>query len=339
MPSTIDQVAKQAGVSKATVSRVLNNSKPVKPETRDKVLKAIRALDFKPNPAARSLVYKKSGIIGVVVTDIANLFVSVLVRGIEEIAHSSGYNIFICNSHGSPAKELELLMMLKNKRVDGIIFLTSQLQQEHRDFFITSSQPVALVNVGYEQGDIISICIDNFRAAYDLTAYFIAKGLTKIGMIRAPLEDEYTGRKRFFGYRQALDDHGINYDDNLVATGTLEAEGGYRVALDLCERGVRPQALFVACDLMAFGVIKALREKGLNVPADVEVAGFDDVPMASYYQPALTTIHQPIDEMGRLAAGQLITLIEGREIEQWEIVLPHRLIIRDSTDQKGGGLV
>jgi LacI family transcriptional regulator len=331
MPSTIGQVALRAGVSKATVSRVLNDSKPVNEETRLRVMQAIEELEFTPNPAARSLVYKKSKIIGVIVTDISNLFVSVLVRGIEEIAYSKGYSILICNSYKSTSKELELLNMLKSKRVDGIIFLTSNLRPEHKKIIKSSSEPFALVNAGCDKLGAISVSIDNFKAAYDMTSYFLDKGYTKVGMIYTYFEDKYSGEERYQGYRQALKDYNIEFDERLVAVGDLEADDGYMVVRAMLGSKIRLQALFVACDLMAFGVIRALRECGLSVPEDVEVAGFDDVPMATYFQPALTTVHQPIDRMGRLVAEELIKMVEGADVEKMEIVLPHKIICREST--------
>ncbi len=332
MVTTIDQVAKKAGVSKATVSRVLNDSKPVREETRQRVMQAIKELDFKPNPAARSLVSKKSRIIGVIVTDIANLFVSVLVKGIEDIAYSKNYNIFICNSHGSAQKEVKLLQMLKNKRVDGIIFLTSQLISEHKSFFQKSALPISLVNVSYDGNNIIGVRIDNRKAAYDITCYFLQKGHRHIGMIRAPLEDLDTGKERFLGYCQALQEYGLSLNEELIATGDLEAQDGYRLTSALLKNN-KPDAFVVACDLMAFGVIKAIFDQGYNVPEDIEVAGFDDVPMASYYNPTLTTVRQPIEEMGQLAAEKLIKLIEGEGDREGEMVLPYQIIFRQSTNR------
>ena len=331
MTATIGQVAKRAGVSKATVSRVINNSKPVSERTKALVLEAIDELEFKPNPAARSLVSKKSRMIGVVVTDIANLFVSVLVKGIEQVAYEKGYNIFICNSHGSPEKEMELLMMLKDKRVDGIIFLTSDLKEEHKSFFRESDLPTALVNVSYNQDKTIGIRIDNFKAAYDMTSYFLKKGYKKVGMIRASFADQFTGRDRFVGYWKALLDHDVAFDENLVRIGSLETMDGYKAAKELVNDNNDIEALFVACDLMAFGAIKAIIDLGYRVPEDIEVAGFDDVPMASFYHPTLTTVRQPIEDMGRYSAKKLVKLIEGAAIDQWEIVLPHELVFRDST--------
>jgi LacI family transcriptional regulator len=331
MTATIDQVAKKAGVSKATVSRVINNSKPVSNDKRARVIKAIEELNFKPNPAARSLVSKKSKIIGVVVTDIANHFVSVLVKSIEDIAYNAGYSILICNSYFSAKKENELLMMLKDKRVDGIIFLTTGIKEEQKSFFSQVNIPVALVNVGYSGKNIISIGIDNRKAACEITSYFLEKGLTRVGMIRAPLDDVYSGKDRFTGYCDALQKYNIPYIEDFVREGKLEAADGYQAAASLCENGINPQALFVACDLMAFGAIKAIVDHGYKVPEDIEVAGFDDVPMASFYHPTLTTVRQPIEEMGRLAAEKLICLIEENRFEQEELILPYQVILREST--------
>ncbi len=331
MAVTITQVAQKAGVSKATVSRVLNDSKPVSPETRIRVLEAIEDLDFKPNPTARSLVYKKSKTIGVVVTDIDNLFVSVLVKGIEDVAYSKGYNLIISNSLGSAEKEVELLVMLNDKLVDGIIFLTSRLHKEHKAFFRKSSIPISLVNVSYNGRNLINIRIDHRKAAYDMTAYFLKKSYTRVGMIQASLEDHFTGKERFLGYRQALERFGVPYDENLVKTGSLTAADGYRIGREIVNEDLQLEALFVACDLMAFGAMKAFLDQGLKIPGDIEVAGFDDVPMSSYYHPALTTVRQPIIEMGSKAAGMLIRLIEGKALERWEVVLPHEVVLREST--------
>ena len=331
MAVTITQVAQKAGVSKATVSRVLNDSKPVSPETRIRVLEAIEDLDFKPNPTARSLVYKKSKTIGVVVTDIDNLFVSVLVKGIEDVAYSKGYNLIISNSLGSAEKEVELLVMLNDKLVDGIIFLTSRLHKEHKAFFRKSSIPISLVNVSYNGRNLINIRIDHRKAAYDMTAYFLKKSYTRVGMIQASLEDHFTGKERFLGYRQALERFGVPYDENLVKTGSLTAADGYRIGREIVNEDLQLEALFVACDLMAFGAMKAFLDQGLKIPGDIEVAGFDDVPMSSYYHPALTTVRQPIIEMGSKAAGLLIRLIEGKALERWEVVLPHEVVLREST--------
>lgn len=335
MPATIDQVAKKAGVSKATVSRVLNNSKPVRDETRLRVLMAIKELDFKPNPAARSLVSKKSRIIGVIVTDSANLFVSVLLKGIEEVAYRNGYNIFVCNSHSAPEKEIELLMMLQEKRVDGIIFLSSHLTEKTKAFFKNSLLPVAMVNVRCDESrSSICIRINNKQAAYDITTYFLKKGFTRVGIICAPFEDEYSGKDRYMGYRQALEDYSVFFDERLIRTGPLEVKDGYRLAREMLKESIELEALFVACDLMAFGAIKAILDYGLKVPGDIEVAGFDDVPMASFFYPTLTTVHQPIVEMGRLAAEKLVQLIEGQTPEKCDIVLPHSIVYRDSTSRR-----
>lgn len=331
MAATIDQVAKKAGVSKATVSRVINNSKPVSNDTRTRVIKAIEELNFKPNPAARSLVSKKSKIIGVVVTDIANHFVSVLVKSIEDLAYNAGYSIIICNSYFSAKKENELLMMLKDKRVDGIIFLTTGIKEDQKLFFNQVNIPVALVNVGYSGKNIISISIDNRKAACEITSYFLEKGLTRVGMIRAPLDDVYSGKDRFMGYCDALQKYNIPYVEAFVKEGKLEAADGYRAVASFFKNGKNPQALFVACDLMAFGAIKAIVDHGYKVPEDIEVAGFDDIPMASFYHPTLTTVRQPIEEMGQLAAEKLICLIEENRFEQEELILPYQVVLREST--------
>lgn len=166
MLSTIDQVAKKTGVSKATVSRVMNNSKPVYAHTRLRVIQAIEASSFMPNPASRSLAIKESRITGVVSDDIANLFVSVLDKSIEEIGRTKGYNIFFCNSHSLPEKETELLLMLEDKQVDGIIFFTPQLRYDHSSFFKATTSPIPIIKISGRGKSIIRTLIDKFKAVY-----------------------------------------------------------------------------------------------------------------------------------------------------------------------------
>jgi DNA-binding LacI/PurR family transcriptional regulator len=221
--------------------------------------------------------------------------------------------------------------MLNDKLVDGIIFLTSRLLKEHKAFFKKSSIPISLVNVSYNGKNLISIRIDHRKAAYDMTAYFLRKNYNRVGMIQASPEDHLTGKERFLGYRQALDRFGVCFNESLVKTGSLNAADGYRIGQEIVNEDLQLEALFVACDLMAFGAMKAFLDQGLKIPGDIEVAGFDDVPMSTYYHPALTTVRQPIIEMGSKAAGMLIKLIEGKTLDRWEVVLPHEIVLREST--------
>ena len=333
MDVTIGQVAKRAGVSKATVSRVINKTKPVKDETRIKVLRTIKELDFKPNPAARSLGGIKDKNLGLIVNDISNLFVSTLVKGIEDTASVKGYNLSVSSSMGDVNKEIELLNKYSANRVDGVIFLTTALNDQHINYLENSSMPVAMVNVYNKIEGAVNIRVDNYMAAYEMTSYFLEKGYERVGMLRTYLLDQHSGRDRFVGYWQALASYGIAYKEELVKCGILDSVSGYHLAGELVRDCKDIQAIFVACDLMAFGAIRALDDLGLKVPGDVEVAGFDDVPLASYYIPSLTTVRQPITKMGGRVAECLVSRIEEGTSKCQEIILPYEIIYRESTNK------
>ncbi len=331
MNATIKDVAKKAGVSKATVSRVINNSKPVNDETRKKVIEAIKELGFKPNPIAKSLVSKKTKIVGVIIPDISNHFVAELVKGIESTCNEEGYNILLCNTFFSFDKEMEYLKMLKEKYVDGIVFMTAELKDEHIKFFKSYKIPFTFINRECKELDVISVDIDNEDASYRITKYFLQKGHRKIAMIRGPLLDKTSGYNRYMGYKRALEEYDVPIDQRLVKEVNFDADTSYIAVNHMLKAEVIPTAIFAASDLMAIGAIKAILDNGLKVPDDIEVAGFDDIPMASMYNPSITTVRQPIIDFGRVSAEILIKKITGEEVKNENVILPYEIIYRDST--------
>lgn len=331
MKATINEVAKLAGVSKATVSRVINKSKPVKSETYNRVMEAIRELEFRPNPIARGLANKRSGLIGVLSPDITNPFFAEIVQGIEEVIRENQMNMILCNTNHNHERELKTLNLLYDNHVDGIIFMTSKDTPEHRAFFRKTKLPVTFVNRKCEDIHVCSLDIDNYGAAWDMTSYFLNRGHRRIAIIRAPLTDKTSGYERFRGYLDAMRAAGIEPDDRLIMRSNFKIENTYKVVSHFLKKHPPVTAIFATSDLMAIGTIKCLNDHGLKVPEDVEVAGFDDIPMASYYSPSITTIRQPIREMGMKATDFLIKEVNGRAIKKRNMILPHKLIIREST--------
>jgi LacI family transcriptional regulator len=331
MKITINEVAKLAGVSKATVSRVMNDSKPVKKEKYERVMLAIKELEFKPNPVARGLVHKRTGMVGVVIPDITNPFFAELVRGIEEVVRLKNYNMILCNTFHNFETELSYLNMLRDKYVDGIIFMTAKVTQNHRDFFIKSQLPVTFINRKCEDLHVASLDIDNYQAAHDMTAFFLKRGHRRIAIIRAPLTDKTSGFERYHGYQDAMRQYGVEPDDSLVMRSNFKIENTYRVVKQFLKEQPPVTAIFATSDLMAIGAIRCLRDHQISVPQQVEVAGFDDIPMASYYNPSITTVRQPITEMGKSATRILIKEINGEKVKNRNIILPYQLVCREST--------
>ncbi len=331
MKITINEVAKLAGVSKATVSRVMNNSKPVNPEKHERVLRAIKELEFVPNAVARGLVHKRTGLVGVVIPDITNPFFAELVKGVEEVVREKNYNMILCNTAHNTEKEINYLKMLKEKYVDGIIFMTAKVTVKHKEFFKKSQLPVTFINRKCEDIQVASLDIDNYQAAYDMTAFFLKRGHRHVAIIRAPLTDKTSGFERFKGYQDAMRQYGIDPKESLVMRSNFRIDSAYKAVKQFLQEHHRATAIFATSDLMAIGAIRCLQDHHIDVPGQVEVAGFDDIAMASYYCPSITTVRQPISEMGRQATRLLIKEINGEIIKSRNLILPYQLISREST--------
>jgi LacI family transcriptional regulator len=334
MKATINDVAKIAGVSKATVSRVLNGSKPVSEDIRNKVMKVVQETNYKPSSLARSLVSKKTNIFGIIIPDVSNPFFSELVKGVQMTANENGYNILLCNTYDEFDKEMEYLNILDDKEVDGIIFLTSKIEEKHKEFFSSYKNPTVTVSRRFEDMPISSVDIDNFSAAYEVMNYLINLNHKKIAMIRGPLYDKSTGYDRYKGYEKALEDSNINLDENLVVEGKFKVKDGYNAMSKLLTLKELPTAVFCACDEMAIGAIKCIYESGFKVPEDISVVGFDDIPIASMFIPSVTTVRQPVFDFGEKAVDILLRQIKSGVHEEENIVLPTKIIIRKSTIRK-----
>ncbi|MBO8170584.1 MAG: catabolite control protein A [Bacillaceae bacterium] len=333
MPVTIYDVAREAGVSMATVSRVVNGNPNVKPATRKKVLDVIEKLGYRPNAVARGLASKRTTTVGVVIPDISSPLFAELARGIDDIANMYKYNIILGDSDQNVEKEISLINTLLEKQVDGMVFMGGAITPEHTRTFTTSSVPIVLAGTRDPEGKLPSVNIDHFQGAYDATTRLINGGHQKVAMITGPLENPLRGRERYEGYLQALKDAGITPREEWIRSGEFRYESGLELAqyfLDLDE-DLRPTAIFAGSDALGIGAIHAVQDRGLSVPDDIEVMGFDNIRLAEMVRPRLTTVVQPIYDIGAVAMRLLTKLMNGEDVEQDDVVLPHRIEERNST--------
>lgn len=331
MPVTIYDVAREAGVSMATVSRVVNGNPNVKPLTRKKVLGAIERLGYRPNAVARGLASKKTTTVGVIIPDISSLFFSELARGIEDIATMYKYNIILCNSDQRLEKELQLINTLLEKQVDGLLFMGAEIKEDHLQALTSTSVPTVLAATRDADNKLPSVSIDHFQAAYDATKDLIERGHKRIAMITGPLTDPLGGLMRFEGYKQALADAGIAMQEELVASGNLFYESGLSTTKGFLQLKEPPTAIFAASDEMAIGAIHAVQDSGLNVPSDIEVIGHDNIRLTEMVRPRLTSVVQPMYDIGAVAMRLLTKYMNNEHVEEHVVLLPHRIEYREST--------
>ncbi|MGD8192299.1 catabolite control protein A [Brevibacillus ginsengisoli] len=331
MPITIYDVAREAGVSMATVSRVVNGNPNVKPTTRKKVLAAIERLGYRPNAVARGLASKKTTTVGVIIPDISSMFFSELARGIEDIATMYKYNIILCNSDQRLEKELQLINTLLEKQVDGLLFMGGEVKEDHLQALSTASVPVVLAATRDADNVLPSVTIDHFQAAYDATKLFIDEGHKRIAMITGPANDPLGGLVRFEGYKKALEDAGIPFHEALVANGNYMYKTGLSHMNDFLKLSEPPTAVFAASDEMAIGAIHAVQDAGLRVPQDIEVMGYDNVRLAEMVRPRLTSVVQPMYDIGAVAMRLLTKYMNNEHVEEHVVLLPHRIEYRQST--------
>ena len=333
MTVTIYDVAREAGVSMATVSRVVNNNPNVKPQTRKKVFEAIERLGYRPNAVARGLASKKTTTVGVVIPDISNSIFSEVARGIEDIANMYHYNIILCNSDKRKEKEIRVINTLLEKQVDGLLFMGGAVTEDHLQAFQTSQVPIVLCGTSDEHNTMPSVDIDHQAAAYDSVKLLIDNGHRKIGMISGTLQDPANGFARYQGYKQALEEAGIPVSENLVRIGNYKYESGYEVMKYFLELADRPTAIFAATDEMAIGAIHAIQDYGLKVPEDISVISVDNIRMASMVRPELTTVAQPMYDIGAVSMRLLTKLMKKEPVDLEKVVLPHEIIHRKSVAQ------
>ena len=327
---TIKDVAKKAGVSISTVSRVINDSKPVTDEVKQKVLDVIKETGYIPNPLARSLVTKRSQLIGVIVPEVSDSFVNEVLNGIEEVAKMYDYEILLANTYSDKEQELKSINLLRAKQVEGIVMVCWKVEEDHINYIQNCGIPATYISKTARDYDIYTVSTSNKEATYDMTKYLIDKGHEEIAFIMTSKDDTVLERERLSGYEQALNESNIKLDESLIKYGGTTYEAGYESMKELLEEGIVPQAAFVTGDEAAIGAINAACDKGYKVPEDISVAGFKDVKIAKMYRPKLTTVYQPLYDMGAVAIRMVIKLINKEHLESKKIELPYKIIERES---------
>jgi LacI family transcriptional regulator len=331
MNVTIYDVAREANVSMATVSRVVNGNPNVKPATRKKVQEVIERLGYRPNAVARGLASKKTTTVGVIIPDISSTFFAELARGIEDIATMYKYNIILSNSDQNKEKELHLLNTMLGKQVDGIVFMSGNITHEHVEEFEKSPVPIVLAGSIAETEKIPSVNIDYDQAAYDVTRYFIDKGHKEIAVVIGPLHEPINSERKMSGYRRALQEAGIEYREEYVFEGDYTYDSGMEAIEQLLELEKKPSAIFVGSDEMALGVVHGAEDKGYRIPEDFEVISSDNTRLALMVRPQLTSIVQPLYDIGAVAMRLLTKLMNKEKVEEQTVILPHRIELRHST--------
>jgi LacI family transcriptional regulator len=309
--ATMADVARRAGVSTATVSRVLAGVGPARPETRERVRSAAAALGFRPSGIARSLKTHTTRTIGLIVTDIENPYFPELVRAIEDAASASGFVVLLCNAANDPDREAGYLDLLVERRVDGVVIAASGLGDHHQEWLADAPLPVVLVNSAVAGVPLPAIASDNRGGGRMAVDYLLSIGHRKIGHLTAPARN-IDGPDRLAGARDALREAGIPEATLTVKVGAPDVSGGQQAMQELMREAPETTAVFAYNDLMAIGAMRAVRALGQRIPDDVSVVGFDDVTLAAYVDPPLTTVGQSTAELGRWAFGALAREIDRR---------------------------
>ena len=327
----MSDVAKLAKVAPATVSRVLSGTSYASEETRQKVLDAIKILDYKPNRLAGNLRKMSSQTIMGVLPDITNPFFAKIVQGIQHVAQLEGYHVLLGDTENSLPQEQKYLNLARERVVDGLILMTARIPKE--DVLAMSEiVPIVLACEYYDDSSIPSVAIDNVSAAREMTEHLLRLGRKKIGFITGP--DSIIKRDRLRGYQEALGKHGITVDSDLIEAGDFSIESGYAAAARLLMNKEKLTAICAAGDQMAAGAIKAIQARNLRVPEDIAVTGFGNISLCTVMQPELTTIAQPTYDMGQEAMKILYRLLAGEDVKERNVVLPYELIIRQSCGAK-----
>ena len=328
--TTISDVAKLAGVSPVTVSRVINNADNVSPATRARVEKAIAELGYVPSGVAKSLRLKRTRTLALIVPDIQNSFWTTVARGVEDAAQSRGYSVFLCNTDENAEKQRHYLEVVISQRADGVIIAPSDNKVENLALLRKRRIPTVVMDRYIDGWDVDTVMGDSVSASRALVKHLISLGHTRIAMISGPRTTS-TSTDRILGYRIALAEAGIPYDPNMVLIGEYRSISGERLTHQLLEKEEAPTAIFAANNVIALGVIDALSAHGLRVPQDMALVCFDDLPNTSRLFPFLTVAVQPAYDLGANAAQLLLSRLESDQFPPpRHVILPTRLIIRHS---------
>ncbi|PNR98771.1 transcriptional regulator [Petrotoga mexicana DSM 14811] len=326
---TIEDIAQIAQVSKATVSYVINDKPGVSEPVRNKIKNIIEETNYFPNSAARGLAGEKTHFVGLVIPDISDMFYANIIRGVEKTLNKKDYLLNLFTTHARPEREQQVVRLLNKSMVDGLIIMAYFIT----DNFIKSLKerdiPFVFIDYPPKDEDIYSVMVDNENGAFEATEYLIKLGHKKIAFLEGP-QVAWDSKARFKGYLKALKAYGIKFNQELVENGNFTKEEGYTATKRLLEKGEKFTAIFSSNDQMAIGAMRALKESGYKIPTDVSTIGFDNIEASSIIEPPLTTVSQPIYEMGKKAVDIITALINGETIEEKRYLLKTKLIERQS---------
>jgi LacI family transcriptional regulator len=334
MPITIQDIAKEAQVSIATVSRVINGSKAVSPELKKRVNDIIHKRSFKPNSLARGLITNRTNIVGIIIPDISNPIFGALTKGINEVCQQKGYTLMVCESGGKIEKETELLGVLSDRKIDGVLFagvdINSTLVEEMKD----QEYPIVLVTQEASDGkeELYTVVHDNVSATYDAVSFLIKNGHKHIAFIGGPENDYSSGQKRLKGYRMALQENKLDVPESYIEHGDFSFDSGYNCMRKIYEENsVLPTAVMVCNDVMAIGAIRFLKSANVSVPDDISIMGFDDSEVGRYFNPELSTVRISYFDEGVKVAKTIFKLLDNNNqvIPKTQFV-PHKIIRRNS---------
>ncbi|ARJ38042.1 catabolite control protein A [Sporosarcina sp. P21c] len=330
MAITIYDVAREANVSMATVSRVVNGNQNVKPATRKKVLDCIERLGYRPNAVARGLASKRTTTIGVIVPDMSKSYYAELSRGIADVATMYEYNIIISNSDKSTSREVELFEDHLGKQVDGLIFMSDSISPEVRKEMKTANVPIVLAGTLDFETNLPSVNIDHEQAAYDVTKKLIDNGHQRIAFVSGPFTRDINRLCKRVGYIRALEEAGMTIDESLIVETDNTYDDAYESWNVLGKLSNPPTAVMTSSDEVAIGIMNGVRDENLRIPEDVEIICFQHSILARIVRPQLTAIVVPLYDLGAVSMRLLTKLMNKEEVEETEVVLPYYLEERQS---------
>lgn len=334
----LKDVARQSGVSVTTVSHVVNGTRRVAPATRERVQRAIAELGYRPDGIARALKSNRSRTIGMIVTAANNPFFAEIIRGVEDHCSAHGYGLMLCNTDDADARQLAYLQALRDKRVDGLIVMTAHSGPDFLAALARQPLPTVLMDADPSRGEEIAVVNDDSRLGARLAIeHLLARGLTDIALLTGPASHPRS-RERLAGALEALEAAGRRPPEARIVATNLLADGGYDAMQRLLAASPPPQALFAFNDLVAIGAMRAAREHGLRLPDELSVVGYDDIELGRYLTPALTTVHQPVYELGARASAQLIERLERGTPLAPMLRLEPRLVVRESVRESPRGV-
>ena len=330
---TIRDVARKAGVSHQTVSRVINGKEGVLPETRALVETAIEQMGYRPNAIARSMARGQTHTLACISPNLTDYTFASVIEGAEVEARQHDY--FMLSSSASDPQAFRALVdeLVGHRRVDGLIVINPYADERFQ--YIPKDFPLVFVGASAHEKNICSVSLDDEKVAYEATRHLITLGHTKIALVTGPMEEDCS-QDRTEGYRRALQEAGIAFDETMVVEGDWSATSGQSALLSFIEQGRVPTAVFAQNDRMAMGVLRAARDANIKVPSQLAVIGVDDMPLSSYFDPPLTTMQQDIPRIGREATRMLLDIIQKKTTEPRELKLSAQLVVRRSTSEKGG---